>query len=73
MFTRLYRSFKNFSIKGWMIIGGVLGITALPCPECGTPLILHIWPIAIPILMVRLLKKRYKITNSTDPEKAADN
>jgi hypothetical protein len=64
MIKRLYQCFKGTSIKGWMIIGGLLGISALPCPECGTPLILHIWPLALPILVVRALKKRYQDKNS---------
>jgi hypothetical protein len=75
MIQRMYQRFKGSSIRVWMIIGGALGISALPCPECGTPLIFHIWPIALPILAVRALKKRYKeekaidsATNSTEME-----
>jgi hypothetical protein len=68
MIKRIYQRIKGFSIKGWMIIGGALGICVLPCPECGTPIILHIWPIAIPILVVRVMKKRYLTKDSTDPE-----
>jgi hypothetical protein len=60
MIQRVYQRFKGSSIRVWMIIGGALGISALPCPECGTPLIFHIWPVALPILALRLLKKRYK-------------
>jgi len=63
MIRRLYQRFKSSSIRGWMIIGSMLGISALPCPECGTPLILHIWPIAILFLVARSMKKHYKKTD----------
>jgi hypothetical protein len=67
MIKRLYHHAKNTSIKGLVIIGGAFGISLLPCSECGTPLILHIWLIAIPILVVGAMKKRYIQKNSTDP------
>jgi len=60
MIQRLYQHIKGSSIKGWMIIVGALGISALPCPECGTPLIFHVWPIAGLVLLARALKKRYQ-------------
>jgi hypothetical protein len=60
MIKRLYQRFKVSSARGWMIIGAMLGICALPCPECGTPLIFHGWPIAGLVLAVRALKKHYQ-------------
>jgi hypothetical protein len=38
----------------------MLGVGALPCPDCGTPMIFHIWPIAGLVLAVRAIKKRYR-------------
>jgi hypothetical protein len=60
MFHRFYMRLKGFSIKKWMAIGGWLGFSLLPCPDCGTPLILHIWPIAIPFLLIRAIGKKHK-------------
>ena len=60
MLHRFYMRLKGFSIKKWMATGGWLGFSLLPCPDCGTPLILHIWPIAIPFLLIRAIAKKYK-------------
>jgi hypothetical protein len=62
----MYQSLKGSSMRVWMVIVGALGISILPCPECGTPIILHVWPIALPILAVRAMKKRYKAGKAID-------
>jgi hypothetical protein len=38
--------------------GSLLGVGMLPCPECGTPMIFHIWPLAGIVLVVQAMKKR---------------
>jgi hypothetical protein len=40
------------------MLGGFLGIGMLPCPECGTPMILHVWPLAGMVLVAHAIKKR---------------
>jgi hypothetical protein len=46
--------------KWWLLVGALLGSGALPCPECGAPMIFHFWPIAALLLTVRTLKQRYR-------------
>jgi len=40
-------------------VGMLLGVGALPCPECGAPMICHFWPIAWLLLVVQVLKRRH--------------
>jgi len=44
----------------WLALAAFLGIGMLPCPECGTPMILHLWPLAGLIAIVQALRQRYK-------------
>jgi hypothetical protein len=60
MTRRMYKRLAKSTAKWWLIIGGLLGVGALPCPECGTPMIFHVWPIVGLVLAVRVLKKRYQ-------------
>ena len=41
------------SVKQWAIVGMLLVTSAVPCPECGGPLALHIWPLIALILVAR--------------------
>ena len=29
----------------WVVIGALLATGAMPCPECGGPMVLHTWPL----------------------------
>ena len=58
MIRRMYKRLTRSTAKWWLIMGSLLGIGMLPCPECGTPMILHIWPIAGIVLVVQAMKKR---------------
>jgi hypothetical protein len=49
---------KNSTIKLWLAGGGLLGASMLPCPDCGTPMILHVWPLVGFVLIARAIKKR---------------
>jgi hypothetical protein len=44
--------------KNLLIAGMCLGVGALPCPDCGTPIIFHIWPIAGLMVIVQFIRKR---------------
>jgi len=41
------------SVKQRAIVGMLLVTSAVPCPECGGPLVLHIWPLIALILVAR--------------------
>ena len=60
MIRRMYKRLTSSKAKWWLIMGSLLGVGMLPCPECGTPMIFHFWPIAGLVLAVRVLKKRYR-------------
>ena len=58
MIKRIYKWLTRFKAKWWLMMGGFLGAGMLPCPECGTPMILHVWPLAGMVLIARAMKKR---------------
>jgi len=58
MIRRMYKRLTKSTAKWWLIMGSLLGVGMLPCPECGTPFILHIWPLAGIVLVVQAMKKR---------------
>ena len=60
MIRRMYKRLTKSTAKLWLIMGGLLSVGMLPCPECGTPMIFHIWPLAGIVLVVRMMKKRYQ-------------
>jgi len=37
-----------------------ISLLALPCPECGTPLALHIWPLILPAILIYQTSRRAK-------------
>jgi len=44
---------KQRLTNGWVAIAGLL-----PCPDCGAPLAVHTWPIAILIWLFRRFQRR---------------
>jgi hypothetical protein len=46
------------TVKGMLLVGAFLGIGALPCPDCGAPMIFHIWPIAGLLVVAQVIRKR---------------
>jgi len=54
---RMYDKISGSMAKFWLVLGGLLGIGLLPCPECGTPMIFHVWPLAGMVLVVQAMKK----------------
>lgn len=48
-------------------MGGMVGIALMPCPECGTPMIFHAWPLVGLVLIARSMKNRLRGTGSVGP------
>jgi hypothetical protein len=49
---------RRQSVKWWKAIGALLASSAVPCPECGTPLALHIWPLLLLLVVARAMNGR---------------
>jgi len=60
MIRRMYKRLTTSTARWWLLAGALLGASALPCPECGAPMIFHFGPIAGMVLVVRALKKRHR-------------
>jgi len=50
-----WRLALNNRIVAW---AGVIGIGLLPCPDCGLPLAIKIWPVAGVVWVVRRVRRR---------------
>ena len=42
----------------WVALVGTAGAGMLPCPDCGVPLAVHIWPVAGAIWLYRRWQRR---------------
>jgi len=68
MIRRMYKRLARSKAKWWLMLGGFLGAGMLPCPECGTPMILHVWPLAGMVLVAQAIKKRAQRKEPTDSD-----
>lgn len=50
-----WRMKANHRVMAW---AGVLGVGLMPCPDCGLPLGLKIWPVAALIWAFRRIVRR---------------
>ncbi|MGQ9503252.1 MAG: hypothetical protein ACUVSB_14475 [Anaerolineae bacterium] len=55
LWGRFRRVVRRRTTGWWLIFGSLLASSAVPCPECGAPLALHIWPLLLLVVMVRAL------------------
>ncbi len=42
----------------WPALMGLLAASAVPCPGCGSPLALHLWPLVLAFIAARALGSR---------------
>jgi hypothetical protein len=66
---RIWERFTGATARWWLLTAALLGAGMLPCPECGTPVIFHIWPIAGLLLVVRALKRRYRDASPAEKDR----
>lgn len=45
-------------VKPWLGVAGLFGAGLLPCPDCGKPMIMHFWPLALLLSLRNLIKQR---------------
>ncbi len=58
MIQHIYKRLSSATAKSRLTVGALLGVGLLPCPDCGTPMIFHIWPIVGMVLIARAVKER---------------
>lgn len=58
--NRLRKRLSGSAARLWLALLAFMGIGMLPCPECGTPMILHIWPLAGVVAMIQMLRRHYQ-------------
>jgi hypothetical protein len=58
MMVMIRKRLTASTMKWMLLVGALLGVGALPCPDCGTPMIFHIWPIAGLLVVAQAIKKR---------------
>jgi len=68
MKSRVLNKLTTAIIKRLMPFVAILGIGMAPCPDCGTPMILHFWPLAGLLLLSQTLRKRQQKTTQTNYE-----
>lgn len=44
--------------RWWLATGALLVTGVVPCPECGRPLALHLWPLLPVFAVIRTLVRR---------------
>lgn len=50
-----WRSAVNYRLVAWT---GVFGLGLVPCPDCGLPLAVKIWPVAGVVWLFRRWRRR---------------
>jgi hypothetical protein len=58
LISRMRKRFSASTVKGMLMVGAFLGVGALPCPDCGAPMIFHVWPIAGVLVVAQIFRKR---------------
>ena len=52
-------------IKSWLPVVGSWTAGLLPCPDCGAPMIMHFWPLALVLTLRKLREERSIKSNSS--------
>lgn len=58
MKMRFQARLKGAAFKSWLGIASLWGAGLLPCPDCGAPMLLHFWPVALVMTLVQLRRER---------------
>ena len=73
MTKRTYSRLSKSTAKLWLTAGGLLGAGMLPCPDCGTPMIFHVWPLVGLVLVARAIRKRSQAEEPADLDVVSQN
>jgi hypothetical protein len=69
----IYRTSRWKLIKPWLGVAGLCGLGLLPCPDCGIPMILHFWPIALVLALHNLRKNKNPVQVDKTGNESPDN
>jgi hypothetical protein len=58
LMERFRQMARGQSTRWWTAFGALLASSAAPCPECGAPLALHIWPLLLLLVIARAMAGR---------------
>ncbi len=65
---RAWQKLRGALTRGWLLVGALVGVGILPCPDCGGPMIVHYWPIAALAVAFQTLRRRRRGKMSTEEE-----
>ena len=65
---------KERPFTRWVMVVALLGAGATPCPEYGMPLAVHLWPLALLLVVARVVadRARPRLDDQTAPEQQLD-
>jgi hypothetical protein len=58
MFGQIRAKAKWAAVRPWLTVVGLLSVGMVPCPDCGGPMVLHFWPVAIGMGLYKLARYR---------------
>ena len=73
MIRRMYKRLTKSTAKFWLAAVGLLAVSFLPCPECGTPMIFHAWPLVGFVLLARSIRKHAQRKGPMDSDVSPQN
>jgi len=62
---------EGTALRSWLGIAGLWGAGLLPCPDCGAPMLLHFWPVALALTLAKLRRDK-RTADTAGPVDAPD-
>ncbi len=62
--SRLHFPLLSSTIRPWLKSMGLLVSGMFPCPECGIPILWHVWPLMAILIFSRMMSRRRDRTAS---------
>ncbi|HET89234.1 MAG TPA: hypothetical protein ENN99_00625 [Chloroflexi bacterium] len=72
MFRQVRARLEETAFKSWLGIAGLWGAGLLPCPDCGAPMLMHFWPVALVLTLVHLRRKRCPVPDASHDAPPSD-
>ncbi len=73
MFQRIRAKLRWATLKSWLGLAGMWGAALLlPCPDCGGPMLLHLWPVALALTLAHLHRERHPALEASPDEPTSD-